>query len=188
MREKLILALSGASATSLALKFLKNAQKSLECYVILSENAKIVALKERGENLCQSIEEMGVKVYEENEIWAGVASGSFGVSSMAIIPTSMNTLAKIACGISDDLITRCASVMLKERKTLLLAPREMPFSPIALENMSKLASLGVIVAPPILGYYSGVESLEAMEDFLIGKWLDVLGITNDLYQRWRDER
>lgn len=186
--KKIVLAVSGASATSLAIKFLKIAQKSLECYVILSDSAKIVALKERGEDLQKSIEELGVKVYAEGEIWAGVASGSFGIDAMAVIPTSMNTLAKIACGLSDDLISRCASVMLKEKKILLLAPREMPFSPIALENMSKLASLGVIIAPPILGYYSGGEGLESMENFLVGKWLDVLGIENDLYQRWRDEK
>lgn len=185
--KKIVLAISGASATSLAIKFLQEAQKSLECYVILSENAKIVALKERGEDLRGSIEKLGVRVYEESEMWAGVASGSFGVSAMAVIPTSMNALAKIACGISDDLISRCASVMLKEKKTLLLAPREMPYSPIALENMSRLASLGVIIAPPILGYYSGGESLESMENFLVGKWLDVLGIENNLYKRWKDE-
>lgn len=185
--SKLVLAISGASATSLALKFLKEAQKNLECYVVLSERAKIVAQKERGEDLKGSIEELGVKVYSESEIWAGIASGSFGVSAMAVIPASMNTLAKIACGISDELISRCASVMLKEKKTLLLAPREMPFSPIALENMSKLASLGVIIAPPILGYYSGGESLESMENFLVGKWLDVLGVENNLYTRWKDE-
>lgn len=185
--KKIILAISGASATSLALKFLQNAKQSLECYVILSENAKIVAQKEKGEDLIQSIQAMGIKIYEESEIWAGVASGSFGVSAMAIIPTSMNTLAKIAYGLSDDLISRCASVMLKEKKPLLLAPREMPFSPIALENMSKLASLGVIIAPPILGYYSGGESLESMENFLVGKWLDVLGVKNTLYTRWRDK-
>lgn len=186
--KKMILAISGASATSLALKFLKVAQKSLECYVIISESAKIVAKRERGEDLAQSIQELGVKVYEESEIYAGVASGSFGVSAMAVIPTSMNTLAKIACGMSDELISRCACVMLKEKKPLLLAPREMPLSPIALENMSKLANLGVIIAPPILGYYSGAESLECMEDFLVGKWLDVLGVENELYKRWRDER
>lgn len=184
--NKIILAISGASATTLAIKFLKEAQKSAECYVILSESAKLVAQKERGEDLRARIEGLGVRVYEEEEIEAGVASGSFGVSAMAVIPTSMNTLAKIAYGISDELISRCACVMLKERKTLLLAPREMPFSPIALENMNKLSSLGVIIAPPILGYYSGAESLESMENFLVGKWLDVLGIDNELYERWRD--
>ncbi|RDU70064.1 UbiX family flavin prenyltransferase [Helicobacter cholecystus] len=186
--KKLVIAISGASATTLALKFLKEVQKTQHCYAILSESAKIVAFKERGEDLQKKIEDMGIKVYQESEIWAGIASGSFGVNAMAIIPTSMNTLAKIACGMSDDLISRCAAVMLKEKKTLLLAPREMPFSAIALENMSKLASLGVIIAPPVLGYYSEVKSLELMEDFLVGKWLDVLGIQNSLYQRWEDKK
>lgn len=185
--KKILIGISGASAGELALRFLSEARKTQECYAILSESAKIVAYKERGEDLGESIKRLGVRVYQEDEIWAGVASGSFGISAMAIIPTSMNTLAKIACGISDDLITRCASVMLKEKKTLLLAPREMPFSAIALENMTKLATLGVIVAPPILGYYSGCNDLESMENFLVGKWLDVLGIKNGLYTRWRDE-
>ena len=98
----------------------------------------------------------------------------------------MNTLAKIACGISDNLTTRAAAVMIKERKTLLLAPREMPFSPIALENMHKLASLGILIAPPVMAYYSEQTTLEEMENFMIGKWFDLLGIENDLYKRWDD--
>jgi 4-hydroxy-3-polyprenylbenzoate decarboxylase len=96
----------------------------------------------------------------------------------------MNTLAKISCGIADNLITRAASVMIKERKVLLLAPREMPFSAIALENMHKLSTLSVIIAPPVLAYYSEQQSLEAMEDFIIGKWFDLLGIEHTLYKRW----
>jgi len=74
--------------------------------------------------------------------------------------------------------------MIKERKTLLLAPREMPFSAIALENMHKLASLGIIIAPPVMAYYSEQTTLEEMENFMIGKWFDLLGIENDLYKRW----
>ncbi|HHH19971.1 MAG TPA: 3-octaprenyl-4-hydroxybenzoate carboxy-lyase, partial [Campylobacterales bacterium] len=93
--------------------------------------------------------------------------------------------AKIACGISDNLVTRAAAVAIKEQKKLLLAPRELPFSAIALENMHKLASLHVIIAPPILGYYSESSSIEDMERFIIGKWYDVLGITNELYERWK---
>ena len=96
----------------------------------------------------------------------------------------MNTLAKVACGIADNLTTRAAAVMIKERKTLLLAPREMPFSPIALENMLKLSQIGVHIAPPVMAYYSEQDSLEAMESFLIGKWFDLIGIENRLYKRW----
>lgn len=95
----------------------------------------------------------------------------------------MNTLAKIACGISDNLPTRVAAVALKEQKRLLIAPRELPFSAIALENMHKLALLGVIVAPPVMGYYARHDSPEAMERFIIGKWYDALGIENTLYDR-----
>ena len=107
---------------------------------------------------------------------------------MMIAPCSMNTLAKIACGIADNLPTRAASVMIKERRTLLLAPREMPFSAIALENMLKLSRLGVLIAPPVMAYYSKQTTLKEMEDFIIGKWFDLLGIENELYKRWEGEK
>lgn len=123
-------------------------------------------------------------IYEDSEIGAPVASGSFEAQAMAIIPTSMDCLAKIACGISDTLLTRAASVMIKERRTLLLAPREMPLNAIACEQMQKLAALGVIIAPPIIAYYSYPKDLEEMENFIYGKWLDILGIPNELFTRW----
>jgi 4-hydroxy-3-polyprenylbenzoate decarboxylase len=96
----------------------------------------------------------------------------------------MNTLAKIACGIQDNLITRSASVMIKEKRRLIIAPREMPFDSIALENMLKLSNLGVVIAPPILGYYADNKTKEDMEKFIIGKWFDLLGVENNLYKRW----
>jgi 4-hydroxy-3-polyprenylbenzoate decarboxylase len=74
--------------------------------------------------------------------------------------------------------------MIKEQKKLILAPREMPFSAIALENMHKLASLGVIIAPPVVAYYSKQQTLQDMENFIVGKWFDLLGIENNLYKRW----
>jgi 4-hydroxy-3-polyprenylbenzoate decarboxylase len=96
----------------------------------------------------------------------------------------MNTLAKCSVGITDSLITRAFSVMLKEKRDVVLAPREMPFNPIQLESMSKLANLGVSIAPPMLGYYSQQQTLEDMERFIIGKWFDVLNIEHTLYKRW----
>ncbi len=172
---KIAVATSGASGINLAAKFINNLPDSYECHVIQTPHSKIVNTKE-GAN---------VHFHQEDNIAASIASGSFGVQMTAVIPTSSNTLAKIACGIADNLVCRAASVMLKERKTLLLAPREMPFSPIDLQNMHKLASLGVIIAPPVLGYYSQSATLEQMEDFLIGKWYDQLGIEHNLYQRWQ---
>lgn len=172
---KIVVGVSGASGAALGLKLLRALPPEVQKHLILSEHAQVVLEKE--ENL---------KIHQNNEIWASVASGSYGADAMIITPCSMNTLAKIACGIADNLITRAAAVMIKERRTLVLAPREIPFSPIALENMHKLSMMGVIIAPPVLAYYGEQNSLEEMENFMIGKWFDLLGIPNDLYKRWDD--
>lgn len=170
---KVVVGISGASGATLGLKTLSALPDGIEKHLIVSEHARIVLDKE--ENTI---------FHQNHEIWASVASGSYGADAMIIVPCSMNTLAKIACGIADNLITRAASVMIKERRTLILAPREIPFSPIALENMHKLSMMGVIIAPPALAYYSGQTTLEEMENFMIGKWMDLMGIDNNLYKRW----
>lgn len=172
---KVIVGISGASGANLGVKTLQALPAHVQRHLIVSEHATIVLDKE--ENL---------QIHQNHEIWASVASGSYGADAMIIAPCSMNTLAKIACGIADNLITRAASVMIKERRTLILAPREIPFSPIALENMHKLSMIGVIIAPPVLAYYGEQNTLEEMENFMIGKWFDLLGIENNLYKRWDD--
>ncbi len=174
MVNKIVIATSGASGVNLGLKTLELLPKNIERHFIMSKNSKTVLKKEMND----------ITVHDNDNISASIASGSFGVDAMIIVPCSMNTLAKIACGISDNLITRCASVMIKEQKKLILAPREMPFSSIALENMQKLASLGIIIAPPVMAYYSKQQTLEDMENFIVGKWFDLLGIENELYERW----
>ncbi|MBL0721580.1 MAG: UbiX family flavin prenyltransferase [Sulfurovum sp.] len=171
---KLVVAVSGASGISLAEKFIDYLPNNIEVHLIMSEHSKIVS----------SFEE-NITIHDNKTISASIASGSFGVDITVVIPCSMNTLAKISCGIADNLVTRVASVAIKEKKTLLLAPREIPLSTIALENMHKLSSLGVIISPPIMGYYSDSNSLENMEKFIIGKWYDSLGIENNLYKRWK---
>ena len=175
-KRKIVIAISGASGVNIGLKALQLLPAEIEKHCIVSDHSKIVFSKEEMQDVIK---------HDNKNIAASVASGSFGVDAMLIAPCSMNTLAKIACGISDNLITRCAAVMLKEQKRLILAPREMPFSAIALENMQKLAALGVIIAPPVMAYYSQQQTLEEMEDFVIGKWFDLLGIENDLYKRWK---
>ncbi len=172
---KIVVAITGASGVELGKKFIDYLPSSVEVHVVVSRNALTV----------ESFENTQITLHSSENIAASISSGSFRVDATAIIPCSMNTLAKIACGISDNLATRVAAVALKEQKTLLLAPRELPFSSIALENMQKLATLGVIIAPPVMGYYSKSSSIEDMEKFIIGKWYDVLGIENSLYQRWK---
>ncbi len=169
---KVVIAITGASGAQLGLKAYKKLPPSIQKYLILTKNAQVVLDKEEN-------------ILSDEAIWEGPASGSYGVDVMMVTPCSMNTLAKIAVGIADTLTTRAASVMIKERKTLLLAPRELPFSPIALEHMAKLSKLNVIIAPPVLGYYSDPKSIEEMEDFIIGKWFDLLGIEHNLYKRWQ---
>ena len=172
---RLVVAVTGASGVQLGYRLLEYLPEAVDPYLIVSEKARDVIAHE------------GVRVYRNDDIAAPVASGSFPSDAMIVAPCSMNTLAKIACGIADNLVTRAAAVMIKERKTLLLAPREMPFSAIALENMLKLSRLGVIIAPPIPGYYGDHETVEEMERFVIGKWFDLLGIENRLYKRWKIE-
>ena len=174
MARKIVIAVSGASGVNLGLKALELLPKDVEKHLIMSKNSKIVLDKEMND----------VTTHDNEDVSASVASGSFGVDAMIIAPCSMNTLAKIACGISDNLITRCAAVMIKEQKKLILAPRETPFSAIALENMHKLSTLGVVIAPPVMAYYSKQQTLDEMENFVIGKWFDLLGIQNELYKRW----
>jgi 4-hydroxy-3-polyprenylbenzoate decarboxylase len=168
---KILVAISGASGFGLGYKTYKLIPDNYEKHLIISNNAKIVAQKEEN-------------IYLENEIWQKPASGSFGIDVMMITPCSMNTLAKIANGIEDNLITRSAGVIIKEKKTLLISPREIPFSAIHLENMLKLSRLGVIIAPPIVGYYSDKKNLNDIENFIIGKWFDLVNIQNNLYKRW----
>lgn len=174
--KRVVVAISGASGASLGLKALKLLPEKIEKHLIISEHAKVVLDKEEN-----------VIVHNDNNIAASIASGSFKVDAMMVVPCSMNTLAKIACGIADNLTTRAAAVMIKEQRKLLLAPREMPFSAIALENMQKLATLGIVIAPPVMAYYSEQSSLEDMENFVIGKWFDLLGIENNLYKRWESQ-
>ncbi len=171
---KLVVAITGASGVDLGKRFIEYLPHDIDVHLVVSHNALTV----------ESFENQKITLHNSQNIASSISSGSFGVDITVVIPCSMNTLAKIACGISDNLPTRVASVAIKEQKKLLLAPRELPFSAIALENMHKLASLGVIIAPPVMGYYSESNTIEEMERFIIGKWYDVLGIENSLYKRW----
>ncbi|MEO1937664.1 MAG: UbiX family flavin prenyltransferase [Sulfurimonas sp.] len=173
-KRKIIIATSGASGVNLGIKALSLLPDEIEKHFIMSKHSEVVLQKEM-HNVIQ---------HQNEDISASIASGSFGAEAMLIAPCSMNTLAKIACGIADNLVTRAAAVMMKEHKKLILAPREMPFSAIALENMHKLATLGVIIAPPVMAYYSEQLTLDEMENFTIGKWFDLLNIENNLYKRW----
>lgn len=125
-----------------------------------------------------------LKVYGEQQWSAPLASGSHRVPTMIVCPCTMGTLSAIACGQSDNLINRAADVMLKESRKLILVPREAPFSAIHLENMLKLARLGVCILPPNPGFYFKPTELSEIVDFVVARILDQAGIAHELAPRW----
>ena len=137
------------------------------------------------ENFLQIEEFLDEKIDIQSNMWDAAASGSSGYEAMIIAPCSSNTLAKVAAGICDNLLLRAAAVMLKEQRKLIIAPREMPFSPLSIKHMNKLSGLGVMFAPPMIAHYSKPLSLNDTENFIIGKWLDCLNIKNNLFKRWK---
>ena len=178
---KLVVGITGASGVSLGLKFISLLPKDIEVYCVISSSAKKAL--EFEQNIAMPSNE-NILYYDDTSIEACISSGSFKTDAMIILPCSMNTLAKCSVGISDSLITRAFSVMLKEKRLVVLAPREMPFNTIHLENMTKLSSMGVVISPPMLGYYSNQQTLGEMENFIIGKWFDTLNIEHNLFKRW----
>jgi len=125
-----------------------------------------------------------VTYHPNADIGASIASGSFRVEGMIIMPCSMGTLASLAHGISDDLMTRAADVMLKEGRKLIIVPRETPLHAIHLENMLALARLGVKLVPAMPAFYYGPQTIDDLVDFLVGKVLDIMPLDHSLFKRW----
>ncbi len=122
---------------------------------------------------------------DERDLAAPISSGSHKIRGMIICPCSMSTLSGIACGSSSNLIERGADVSLKEGRKLILVPRETPLSAIHLENMLKLARLGVHIVPAAPGFYHRPQKVEQMVDFIVGRVMDLLGVEHNLFKRWR---
>jgi 4-hydroxy-3-polyprenylbenzoate decarboxylase len=122
--------------------------------------------------------------YGEKDFLAPMASGSAAPDAMVVCPCSMGTLGRIAAGLSGNLIERAADVMVKEGRPLILVPRETPLSAIHLENMLKLARLGVKMVPAMPGFYGGPRTVDDLVNFVVGKTLDQLGVEHGLFKRW----
>jgi len=129
-----------------------------------------------------------LSVFGREDWFSPVASGSNPADAMAICPCSMGTLGALASGLADNLIERAADVMLKERRPLLLVPRETPLSSIHLENMLKLARAGAVILPPAPGFYGRPESIGDLIDFIVARILDQLGVEHTLGPRWGASR
>lgn len=123
-----------------------------------------------------------------DDFWAGAASGSAAADAMIIVPCSMGTLGRVAAGLSGNLLERAADVMLKERRSLLLVPRETPFNNIHLENLLRLSQSGAVILPAMPGFYHGPQTIEDLVDFVVGKILDQLDVQHSLFTRWGEDR
>ena len=182
---KILLGISGSSSVHLGLKILEILEQESELFCIITKGAKKSFVAENKQNLEQICKKFHKCTFlDDEDLSAGVSSGSFGIEKTLIAPSSISTLAKIHAGFCDTLLTRACAVALKERRKLILAVREMPFSTLNLEHMAKLSSMGVVIAPPIYASYGGVKNLEDFENFIVGKWLDLLEIDHNLYERW----
>jgi 4-hydroxy-3-polyprenylbenzoate decarboxylase len=179
---KIVVALTGASGVIYGTRLVEELSKNEEVFVIISENAKKVAEHEC-HDMIKKIPKK-VKIFNESQIDAPIASSSFGAESMIICPCSMKTLSAISTGYANNLIHRCADIMIKDKKKLVLALRETPFSPIHLENMLKLSKIGVIILPLCPAWYHKPKNLDDIINFMVGKIMDSLRINNNLYKRW----
>lgn len=183
-KQRIVLGITGASGSVLAQRFLETARA--EIHLVISGNSSQVIEYETGKSV-EYFQKMASYVYDDHDVAARISSGSFLYDAMVIMPCSLNTLAKVSAGISDSLITRAAAVALKERRRLIVVPREMPLSLIALENMERLTRSGAIVAPAMPAFYTRPKTIDDMVDFVVGRIMDLCGMENELVKRWKEE-
>lgn len=186
--KKIVVGISGASGSIYGIDLLEKLSKvtNFETHLVMSNWAKENIKLETNYSVAE-VENLADFVYDNQNLGAAIASGSFRVDSMVIAPASMKTVAGISIGFDEDLIMRAASVMLKEQRKLILVPRETPLSPIHLENLTKLAKLGVHIIPPIPSFYDHPKTIQDIIDHQTMKVLDSLGIEADFAKRWGGE-
>jgi 4-hydroxy-3-polyprenylbenzoate decarboxylase len=179
-----ILAMTGASGAIYGIRLLEVLrERSVEVHLVLSPWAeKTIALET--EYRVEDVKKLAGRYYEVGNLCAPISSGSFPVGGMVIIPCSMKTLGGIVHGVSENLILRAADVMLKEKRKLILVPRESPLSLIHLRNMTLAAEAGAVILPPMPGFYFKPQSIQDLIDHLVGKVLDLLEIEHHLFPRW----
>lgn len=198
-RQRFLLALCGASGAIYGLRLARElARLDVELTLTLTPSGQLVCKEETGLELSGDLDaaaarlaghlglESTIRLVAPDDLFCASASGSSAPDCMIVCPCSMGTLARIAAGISANLIERSADVMLKEGRPLLLVPRETPLSQIHLENMLRLARAGARIIPAMPAFYQQPRTLDDMVDFVVGKVLDQAGFENSLYRRWSE--
>jgi 4-hydroxy-3-polyprenylbenzoate decarboxylase len=186
MKKKIVIAITGASGAIYAKLLIEKLQQLSaqisEVAIVMSDNAKQVW---RFELDNEDYNNYPFKFYEKTNFMAPFASGSAKFDTMVIVPCSMGTLGRIANGISDDLISRAADVILKERRKLILVARDMPFNLIHVRNMQTITEAGGIICPAIPSYYSKPKTVEELAMTVVNRVIDLMGLENESY-RWNE--
>ncbi|MEW6108250.1 MAG: UbiX family flavin prenyltransferase [Nitrospirota bacterium] len=194
--KKYVFAITGASGPIVGIRVLKEIAGSAEIHLVISVQSFSIISSETGIDLTGKSEaEIQRKTrklfgsdriyyYSETNFAAPISSGSFKTDGMFVVPCSMKSLSGIANGYTNSLTERAADVIIKEGRPLVVSPREIPFSAIHIENMLKLARLGVKIVPPVMGFYHEPGNLNDMVDFVAGKIIDAMGIGHNIYKRW----
>lgn len=184
-RPRLVVGMSGSSAPQLGIALLRALHDlgTVETHLVVS-NGAVQTLKLEADTDIGSVAELADTVYEIGDLAAAISSGSFRTIGMAVVPCSMRTLAAIATGNTTDLLTRAADVTLKERRPLVLVPRETPLNLIHIRNMETVTLAGATVLPPMPAFYHRPRSIDDLVDHIAGKVLDQFGIEHDLFTRW----
>ncbi|HIH61291.1 MAG TPA: UbiX family flavin prenyltransferase [Methanobacteriales archaeon] len=179
----IIVAITGASGTIYGIRILESLSKKKETALLVTSTASKILEYETGLKLSE-IKRLADHYFDVHDFEAPISSGSFNFEAMIIAPCSMKTLAAIAQGYTDNTITRAADVSLKEKRKLILVPRETPLRSIHLENMLKVSREGGIILPAMPGFYHKPKNIDDMVNFIAGKALDLLGVENSLFKRW----
>ena len=184
-RRRIIVAITGATGATYGVQLLKKlgASAGVETHLVISDAASLTLHQELGLQR-RDVEALAHVVHRNRDIGATIASGSFTSDGMVIAPCSMKTLAAVAHGLSDNLVTRAADVVLKERRRLVLMVRETPFNLAHLRNMTAVTEMGGIVFPPLPSFYHRPASIEEMVEHTVERVLDLLGIENAQAARW----
>lgn len=184
---KVVVGISGGSGAIYGVSLLKALKElGVETHLVVTTMGEYVTDHECGVSL-EQLKGLATHYHDNKNFAAPIASGSFKVDKTIIVPCSMKTLSGIANGFSDSLLSRACDVAIKERRPLIIVPRETPLSPIHLENMLKLANMGITIFPPSPGFYNHPETIEDIVINMTGRLLDMLGIENDLASRWKGQ-
>jgi 4-hydroxy-3-polyprenylbenzoate decarboxylase len=185
-KKRIVVAVSGASGAPLAAACIRQLKKlpDYEIHLVVSKGGEETILHELDMRL-EEFKGLAHVCYDNKNIGASIASGTYETEGMIVVPCSMKTIAGICSGYSDNLLLRAADVTIKERRKLILVARETPLSPIHLRNMEYLSRLqNVVILPPVISYYSKPKSLEDINFHIAGKILDAAGIKVEGFRRW----